>query len=177
MPWVTAGASWWAPRRRPTSLPSSAMSGERWTGTWYHDRELPAGTPGELPIRRTWRVVAQALLPAGSRLISTLLRAPAQAPARVPARQPERLRHDPFHERSRRRGLIPHALAPSPVLALRPRYPRHRGREHPARRRVGLRTRARGMRRTRRVRPLPGPHSRRAGPGVPRAPARIRLAR
>src|ERR1039457_5337346 len=147
MPWATAGASWWAPRKRPTSLPSCAMSGERWTAIWHHDRELPAGTPGELPICRTWRVVAQALLPAGARLISTLLRAPAQAPGRVPARQPERLRHDPFHERSRRRGLIPHARVQSPVLPLRPRYPRRRGLHHPARRRVGERTGGGGKRR------------------------------
>jgi hypothetical protein len=44
--------------------------------------------------RSTLSTVAQALLPAGSRLFSTLVLACRQVPARVPARQTESLRHD-----------------------------------------------------------------------------------
>src|ERR1035437_6059426 len=43
-------------------------------------------------------IVAQALLAAGSRLISTLLHSTVQAPAWVPARQTERLGHARFDE-------------------------------------------------------------------------------
>src|ERR1035438_7806902 len=51
MPWATAGASWWAPRRRPTSLPSCAMSGERWTAIWHHDRENVFNCGADPPVR------------------------------------------------------------------------------------------------------------------------------